>query len=295
MIFNLFRNFFKKISFLLFVLINSFLFSCSNSINQSNNMQSEFENPSMQTLPNVSGEKYLANPVKNPVNNYGKKRGLVLGFFAIAAVALAVALGVTSVKDKQEVISLQTENTMLLGQNAALEQQLVKLNEGIYNSGGVLFEENGTSILKPCSSLYPNCQNCNIQNCKVCNIGYSLDSNNACTCNVSAMTSNGPNCATCSNPTTCTSCNTGYSLKTGSCSCDVSAMTSNGPNCATCSNPTTCTGCQSGYNLSNVYNACGTCTALPAMPNCKNCSNPANTCTECFVGSVQDINGEAVC
>lgn len=265
MIFNLFRNFFKKISFLLFVLINSFLFSCSNSINQENNMQGQFENPSIQTLANNNEEKYTENPVKNPVNNSGKKRGFCLGFFVITAVALAATLGITYVQDQNIIKDLKFNNEILgeetviqAGQISTLEGQISTLNEAIYNNGNVVFTTSKGVTLEDCSSLYPNCQKCNEQACKVCNTGYSLDSNNACICNVSAMTSNGPNCAT-------------------------------------CLNPTTCTGCQSGYNLSNVYNACGTCTALPAMPNCKNCSNPANTCTECFVGSVQDIYGEAVC
>lgn len=84
------------------------------------------------------------------------------------------------------------------------------------------------------------------------------------------------NCKTCTSATVCTVCNTGYSLSSGACN----AVTTLVSNCQTYSPSTACSSCLASYYLSS--NSCYPCSLL-----CSTCDGPHfGRCTACNSNSV---------
>ena len=128
-----------------------------------------------------------------------------------------------------------------------------------------------------CNSLCNTCESTDPTKCTSCNTGYYFDSTaKSCT----QCTQTNPNsCKACASAvSTCTECKLKYYLDNGQCkSCS--------GGCKKCSSDTVCTECSTGYYLKN--SACDTC----RMPNCKKCSS-ATTCTECDSGNYLTTDGK---
>ena len=124
-----------------------------------------------------------------------------------------------------------------------------------------------------CYTNIPNCATRSGLSCALCSSGYILV-DGACRLCSSFM----PNCQTCPNPLTCSTCMTKYALDSGNTGCTKCSIYI--LNCVYCSSRTVCTSCLSKYALANAL-TCQLCTVT--LPNCIYCSSTSQ-CTGCVVG-----------
>lgn len=143
----------------------------------------------------------------------------------------------------------------------------------------VEINDDGTTNITACqSTCILGCIQCEdgSSSCKVCAIGYYLNTdtqgNTVCvSCNPSKT-----NCLSCTASDTCTQCATQYYLDNGACkSCP--------PGCATCTSTTNCLSCNDETYVLTASNQ-GKNTCVPVCPeNCAQCSNPSS-CKQCNTG-----------
>lgn len=113
--------------------------------------------------------------------------------------------------------------------------------------------------------------------CNVCPYAYVLTASQTCSQCTNA------NCSRCSltNLNTCTSCYEGSYLNNGNCSpCPTG--------CSTCSNPSNCLSCSSGYTT-QVQAISTSVNCVQCQSPCAQCIGNAQTCTKCATG--YSLNG----